>query len=282
MIAHLINTDVGKRGVLELYLEYRKRNFNFLHNSTKLFLDNYGKVLIVTGFPIPPVNVPETDGPPGALAIYRTVTSLGGEAYILTQKEVVKAMMPFQRALSLRFVKEPDVSSYDLVIFIETPGRAVDGNHYSMSGLQVRGETFDWVAEKAGEHGVPTIGIGDGGNEIGMGKIRDLVIRHVPLGEKIASVVETDELILSAVSNWGAYGLIAEASIELGRNLLYGWEEAFVVRLLVENGLIDGVRGKREVSVDGISIDVHRKIIETLELLVVETLNSKLLSAPHD
>ena len=264
MIAHLINTDVGKRGVLKLYLDYRRRNFNFLHNSAKMFLDNYRKVLIVTGFPIPPDNVPETDGPPGALALYRAINELGGDAEILTQEEVIRAMMSFQKALSLKFAREPDVSSYDLVIFIETPGRAKDGNHYSMSGLPVEGKTFDWVAEEARAYGVPTIGIGDGGNEIGMGKVRDLVVKHVPHGEKIASVVETDELILSAVSNWGAYGLIAQASLELGRNLLPDWEEAFVVRVLVENGLIDGVSKRREISVDGIPIEVHRAFVDFL------------------
>ncbi|CAI1494107.1 putative D-glutamate cyclase [Thermococcus nautili] len=268
MIAHLINTDVGGRGVGRLYLDYRRRDFNFLHNSAKLFLDNYGKVLIVTGFPIPPMNVPETDGPPGALALYRAVRELGGEAEILAQEEVINAMIPFQKALSLRFAGEPDVSSYDLVIFVETPGKAQDGNHYSMSGLPVVGETFDWVVEDAKEHGVPTIGIGDGGNEIGMGKVRDLVVRYVPHGEKIASTIETDELILSAVSNWGAYGLIAQASLELGKNLLSGWEEAFVVRLLVESGLIDGVSKKREVSVDGIPIEVHVAFVKFLNGIV--------------
>jgi len=268
MIAHLINTDVGNRGVGRLYLDFRRRHFDFLDNSAKLFLDNYGKVLIVTGFPIPPVNVPETDGPPGALAVYRAVRELGGEAEILAQEEVISAMIPFQKALSLRFAREPDVSSYDLVIFVETPGKARDGNHYSMSGLPIVGETFDWVAEKARDHGVPTIGIGDGGNEIGMGKIKDLVVRYVPHGDKIVSVVETDELILSAVSNWGAYGLVARASLELGRNLLSGWEEAFVVRILVENGLIDGVSKKREVSVDGIPIEVHTAFVELLNRLV--------------
>ena len=268
MIAHLINTDVGNRGVGRLYLDFRRRHFDFLDNSAKLFLDNYGKVLIVTGFPIPPVNVPETDGPPGALAVYRAVRELGGEAEILAQEEVISAMIPFQKALSLRFAREPDVSSYDLVIFVETPGKAQDGNHYSMSGLPIIGETFDWVAEEAKTHGVPTIGIGDGGNEIGMGKIRDLVVKHVPHGRKIASTVETDELILSAVSNWGAYGLIAQASLELGKNLLAGWEEAFVVRILAENGLIDGVSKKREVSVDGIPIEVHVAFVEFLNRIV--------------
>ncbi len=274
MIAHLINTDVGNRGVLRVYLDYRGQNPNFLHNSARLFLDNFGRVLIVTGFPIPPDMIPETDGPPGALALYRTVTLLGGEAEILAQKEVINAMKPFQKALSLKFAREPDVSSYDLVIFIETPGRAKDGNHYSMSGLPIVGETFDRIAEEAQALGIPTIGIGDGGNEIGMGKIRDLVVKHVPYGEKIASVVETDELILSAVSNWGAYGLIAEVSTEVGRNLLEDWEEAFVVRLLVEKGLIDGVSKRREPSVDGVSLNVHVAMVELLRGIIGYNLKS--------
>ncbi|MBP1912127.1 hypothetical protein J2747_001420 [Thermococcus stetteri] len=29
MIAHLINTDVGNRGVLRVYLDYRRENPNF-------------------------------------------------------------------------------------------------------------------------------------------------------------------------------------------------------------------------------------------------------------
>lgn len=268
MIAHLINTDAGNRGSGKLYLDFRRKNFNFLHNSAKLFLDNCGKVLIVTGFPIPPANVPETDGPPGALAIYRAVTELGGSAEILTQKEVVRAMAPLGRTFSLSFTERPDVSNYELVVFVETPGRARDGNHYSMSGLKIEGETFDWVAENAKDYGVPTIGIGDGGNEIGMGKILDLVVRHIPHGEKIASTVETDELVLSAVSNWGAYGLVAQASVEFGKNLLSGWDEALVVGLLAENGLIDGVSKRREASVDGIPVDVHVALVELLKKIV--------------
>ncbi len=268
MFAHLINTDVGNRGILGVYLDYRRRNLNFLHNSAKIFLDNYTRVLIVTGFPVPPSGVPETDGPPGALALYRTVTLLGGEAEILAQKDVINAMKPFQKALSLKFADGGDVPSYSLVVFIETPGKASDGGHYSMSGLPVVGETFDRIAEEAQALGIPTIGIGDGGNEIGMGKVRDLIVRHVPHGGRIASVVETDELVLSAVSNWGAYGLIAEVSTEVGENLLEDWEEAFVVRLLVENGLIDGVSKRREPSVDGISLEVHTAMVELLKGII--------------
>ena len=55
---------------------------------------------------------------------------------------------------------------------------------------------------------VTTIGIGDGGNEIGMGKIPWQVIRrNIPRGGLVACRVPADHLIVCGVSNWGAYGL---------------------------------------------------------------------------
>lgn len=264
MIAHLINTDVGNRGVLRLYLEYRRERPDFLIRAARLLLNNNERVLLVTGFPIPPAMRAETDGPPGALALYRAVERLGGTAEILTYPEVREALRPFR----VRFAEKPEVSEYSLVVAIETPGRAADGKYYSMGGMEITRETFDRVVIEARELGVPTIGIGDGGNEAGMGKIKELVERYVPLGRKIASVVETDELVLSAVSNWGAYGLLAELSMIIGENLLNGWDDAEVVDVLKRNGIIDGVTKRAERSVDGIDIRLHRMIVNLINSLI--------------
>ncbi|NJE30801.1 DUF4392 domain-containing protein [Thermococcus sp. 18S1] len=268
MIAHLINTDVGNRGVLRVYLDYRRENPNFLHNSAKLFLDNYERVLIVTGFPIPPEMRAETDGPPGTLALAKAVETLGGTAEVLTYPEVRTALEPFD----IRFTDEPEIEDYSLVIAVETPGRAADGRYYSMSAMEITREAFDWAVLRARDIGVPTIGIGDGGNEAGMGNIRDLVSKYMPHGERIASTVETDELILSAVSNWGAYGLVAQASIEFGRELLPGWDEKTIVRIISKLGLIDGVSKTQTPTVDGISLDIHDRIVELLNAVVNEAL----------
>ncbi len=268
MIAHIINTDVGKRGVLPLYLEYRRKNFNFLKESAKLLLDNCERVLIITGFTVPPHFIPETDGPPGALAIYQAVETLGGRAEILTYPEVEEAMEPFH----VRFIRRPEVEDYSLVVAVETPGRAGDGKYYSMSGLEVRREGLDDVVIAARNEGIPTIGIGDGGNEAGMGNIRGLVGRYIPHGKRIASTVKVDWLVLSAVSNWGAYGLVVEASLEAGKNLLEEWNEGAVVKLLAERGLIDGVTKRREPSVDGIDLRVHEAIVGLLKAILDENL----------
>ena len=62
-------------------------------------------------------------------------------------------------------------------------------------------------AYKSGK--ITTIGIGDGGNEIGMGKVQQKVIEHIENGRNIASTVATDHLITAGVSNWGGSALVA-------------------------------------------------------------------------
>ena len=108
-----------------------------------------------------------------------------------------------------------------------------------------------------------TIGIGDGGNEIGMGKIRwDTIRRNIPNGGLIACRVPTDHLIVAGVSNWGAYALAAGVALLRGQPLpaeLFDIEgEREILRAMVEQGpLVDGVTGKPTVSVDGLSFEEY-------------------------
>ncbi|HEV3204384.1 MAG TPA: glutamate cyclase domain-containing protein, partial [Gemmataceae bacterium] len=66
---------------------------------------------------------------------------------------------------------------------------------------------------------ISTIGIGDGGNEIGMGKIPWNVVRdNVPGGGLVACRVPADYLIVCGISNWGAYGLASGLAHLRGQN----------------------------------------------------------------
>jgi hypothetical protein len=107
-----------------------------------------------------------------------------------------------------------------------------------------------------------TIGIGDGGNEIGMGKIPWEVIRdNIPGGGLVACRTCTDHLIVAGVSNWGAYALAAgvlhlrQAGVD---PLLFDRDqERELLAIMVEAGpLVDGVLGVPAISVDGLS-DSH-------------------------
>jgi hypothetical protein len=103
-----------------------------------------------------------------------------------------------------------------------------------------------------------TIGIGDGGNEIGMGKVPwDVIRRHIPRGELIACRVATDHLLVAGVSNWGAYALSAGVALLRGFAPPEEWfdleRERSILETMVEQGpLVDGVTGRTTASVDGL------------------------------
>ncbi len=61
---------------------------------------------------------------------------------------------------------------------------------------------FDYFVTEA--H-CPTIAIGDGGNEIGMGN----ALEGLQQLDIIPAVTPCDELLIADVSNWAAFGLIA-------------------------------------------------------------------------
>jgi hypothetical protein len=119
-----------------------------------------------------------------------------------------------------------------------------------------------------------TIGIGDGGNEIGMGKLPwDVIRRNIPNGGRIACRVPVHHLIVAGVSNWGAYGLAAGVAVLRGQRLpseLFDVErERELLRIMVEKGpLVDGVTAKPTVTVDGLSFEEYAKPLGRLgELL---------------
>jgi hypothetical protein len=114
-----------------------------------------------------------------------------------------------------------------------------------------------------------TIGIGDGGNEIGMGKIAwDTIRRNIPNGELIACSVPTDHLIVAGVSNWGAYGLAAGVMLLRGlvdTTLFDPERERSLLENMVAFGpLVDGVTGQRTATVDGLSFAEYAKPIKQI------------------
>lgn len=119
-----------------------------------------------------------------------------------------------------------------------------------------------------------TIGIGDGGNEIGMGKIPWSVIRNnIPNGGLIACRVPTDYLIVCGVSNWGAYALAAGVFVLRGvkppADLFDPDREREILEVMVREGpLVDGVTGKQTATVDGLTWEEYVKpLVRIREIL---------------
>jgi hypothetical protein len=139
---------------------------------------------------------------------------------------------------------------------------AQDGHYYNMRGKDISDALakFDLFFIRCE---CPTVAFGDGGNEIGMGKIYGEVSR-LPI---IPSVTACDELVIATVSNWGVYGVIAAMSCKLHQDLFRFFDPVEIVRHLVERGAVDGKTGYGECSEDGFPLAVGLTIIERLRKL---------------
>ena len=104
-----------------------------------------------------------------------------------------------------------------------------------------------------------TVGIGDGGNEIGMGNLAD-EIRAIPALPDDPAATGCAHLVIASVSNWGGYGLVAALSRLAGRNLLPALEtEVSWVTRSAEMGAVDGYLAKPVASVDGFAARALRR-----------------------
>jgi D-glutamate cyclase len=240
-------------------------------------------VLIVTGFTVKP-DTPETDGPPGAAVLGRALRTLGSRVRYVTDRAntpiVTAALTALGEPPDLVVSSDGEDSAREVLlaerpthlVAIERPGRNRAGDYLSMRGESVAAWNAPLDAlfmTRRGETALRpvTIGVGDGGNEIGMGVVHARLRRLGPLATRIASVVRVDHLVVAGVSNWGGYGVVAALSRLARRDLLHTPElERRLVEVCVAAGASDGVTRRREPTVDGLPIEVHAAVVELLRL----------------
>jgi D-glutamate cyclase len=231
------------------------------------------RVAIVTGFCIPSVKPPtfETDGPPGAYFLERAFESLAGFTEIVSDEPVMRAITAARRLIGHRERTVLDIPQTHKIV-IERPGRTADGKRLTMRGDDVdhlHNSRHTQYAETPTQ-GVASIGIGDGGNEIGMGKIpHETIVANIPNGELIHCRVPTDYLIVAGVSNWGAYALAAGVFVARGVKPPDGLfdldRELQIMDVMVREGpLVDGVTGKRTSTVDGLTWGQYMEPLERI------------------
>ncbi len=233
------------------------------------------RAMLLTGFPVGGYG--ETDGPPGTLAVGRTLVELGWDVVTVacrTTDAVVRALLedvgPVEAADDAgRASKEGCEAlrrkySPDLVVAIERPGLTADGRLISM-----RGEDLTGVAAALDSlmRAPLTVAVGDGGNEIGMGALAPyLQAKGLIPG---VSVTRAAHLLLADVSNWGAYGLVAMLDLVTGRDTLpdAATETRWIERL-VDAGAVDGMTRSNTAMVDGHSMEVNAQILVRLREIV--------------
>jgi hypothetical protein len=209
---------------------------------------------VVTGFPclldlVPPT---ETDGPLGAVALARAFLAATKAAHegdpepsvvLLTDDCNGAVMAVAVEAAGLaadprcslqvfppgscwgsgeaaRFAAVADACA--TVVAIERAGPGADGGSYTMRAFNMahllapleRLLTPATRDRGDGRLALETCGIGDGGNEVGMGKVRAAILTStVPHAEKVCAAVAADHLLVCGVSNWGGFALGASLAV---------------------------------------------------------------------
>jgi len=272
-------------------------------------------VVIATGF-CHPQRLPqgETDGPPGAAVLARAVLHGLHAVPWLIGEEVIAAPLqaclqsvdvplhgdttvpqspgaifqafptgaPAAREAAAQLIEQRQPAA---IIVTEKVGPNRLGVAHSAMGLAIPdGARFpvEYLLDAAHAAGIPTIGVGDNGNDIGFGIIEDIVRRYKPYGDVcqcpcgggLATVTKTTTLVTAAVANWGAYGIVTcLAALRRQPELLHSAAtELHMLEACVQAGAADGITGRREATVDGLPAAVHASIVELLHALIAKVM----------
>lgn len=244
---------------------------------------------IMTGFYVPLGTPPaaETDGPVGAAMLAIALARAGVPCRLVTDEPCRATCAAALRGSDVPLDVVPLGGSVEETVArwrqhgvthalsIERCGRSADGAPRNMRGEDISAFTTPlddlflagpWVR----------IAIGDGGNEIGMGSIPASVIgAHVVHGEKIACATPADHLIVSGVSNWGAYALVAALAVlredwraTLIASLDEERDEAILRAMVNEGPAVDGVTRQRTLTVDSLPASVHHAKLRAIRAVV--------------
>ena len=267
----ILSSDQRGISLLRKYLQKE-----FCTKAAVTVLDNPGTVIITTGFYIRSAGYIETDGPPGAIAIGRALNKLDYRVVYVTDNYGMKALESIAEPSSIIYefpILDSEASNIlasnicnefdpSIMIAVERCGINELGKYSNMHGQDITPYTakIDCLFQNK----ITSIGIGDGGNEIGMGNLYAQVKDNSKL-VRFPTTIEVDNLVIASVSNWGAYGLIAAISLIKNQNLLVSVEEEIeIINTLVGLGVVDGMSGKPESFVDGFDLDSNSKILQNL------------------
>lgn len=271
-------------------------------------------VFITTGAGIPD-HLPqgETDGPLGAAALalgvslgLRAVPILVTEAaYVPVQQatclaiglgirtpEVAKqvartcAVLPFPADDSAPAVAEELMARHTPTALISTEklGPNEKGITHTSTGRPAGNDRarVEHLFDLAAGLGLLTIGIGDNGNEIGCGAIREAIWEYKEFGKVcqcscgggLATRVATDVILIAGTSNWGAYGIEAALAAVLGRpEIIHSEEdERRMLEACVRMGGADGSTGTHVLAVDGTPANVQVGMVNLIRTIVTNGL----------
>ncbi|GIL28170.1 glutamate cyclase domain-containing protein [Actinocatenispora comari] len=154
------------------------------------------------------------------------------------------------------------------VVAIEMPGANADGEYHNITGRLVPTELVakaDAIFANAAASGVLTVGIGDGGNELGMGSIAPAVAKVLTDGDRVAPAQPVDQLVVASVSNFGAVGIAASVAALADRpKILRTVDLQRITDRLADVGAIDGLSSYVDPNNDGLRPRATTALLEVI------------------
>ena len=289
--------DLGFRGVIK-YLYSASRLYAGMPLS-EAFVDmtlkgDVRRVLVVTGFKVLPRIIQETDGPPGVSVLAKVLIDLGLDVAFAIEEDSVEILKACLEVLGIKgkvyampigveldhLAKEVlNEFRADLLIFVEKAGCNERGVYHNMLGIDISRyhAKAEALLSEAKRRGIKVLSIGDGGNEVGFGLIKNAVELYVPRGRDcgcpcrggIAASSKADLVIPAFTSNAGCYALSCALSIAGGVKWPHNEEiEMKMLKAAVDAGAFDGMTGEVSMKVDGIPVEVMCSIVKILQHIV--------------
>lgn len=262
-----------------------------------------GKTVLITTGAGDPRFLPagETDGPPGVAALALAIHSATGAIPLLFTEEPYRhnlaattlaiglgirepgyalntgyttAVLPLANDDSAEKQAADYLDAYKpaMVISIEKLGPNPQGIAHTSTGTPTASERAraECLFDEAARRGIPSLGIGDNGNELGFGLIADAVAKYKPNGERLCTRVKTDVLVPANTSNWGAYAVEAALAALVGRpEIMHSAEiERRMIEACVDANGVDGSTGRHVLNVDGMPADASCAIVTMLGCIV--------------
>lgn len=217
-------------------------------------------IYILTGFVLLPFGKAEMDGIIGSVLLARALVKKGAKPVLVIPEDNLEAAKQLSAVAGIHcYTDIEDVKKYPIsmaavtftkdaaeaeaqaermlghgvpaaVVAIEAPGANEKGVYHNATGLDVSAleAKSDILFEKLKKLGVPTFAIGDLGNEIGMGTLREHLLTYIPYagigdGEGIescrcgckggiAAKTAAEHILTATVSDWGTYAVLAAMS----------------------------------------------------------------------
>lgn len=268
-------------------------------------------VLMLTGLILPGHHpYGETDGPLGTAVLARAIAiGLSARVIVAVEPELVGLMRALLRVAELQVIDakametengrhRPSASVVALsrdaseaaretgtwietygvraLVAIEKPGANARGVYHMVGGTDISATVGKGQAafDEAGRRAIARIGVGDRGNELGLGPIAEVARGLLPFGMDcgcpchggVADQTHSDLAVPAVVSNWGAYGIATcLAALEENPSLLHSPTlERQLLDTAVREGGVDGMSGRVIAAADGVGAEVNASVVALL------------------